>query len=70
MKNPEPTLALLQHQMNWWGNFNIKHFEKVLEAKEAVGSKAAVDENIIFMPSFSQPKPSIWNNLKFIRIHK
>ena len=39
---PKQTLALLQHQINWWsasggvfkgGNFNVDHFEKVLKAK-------------------------------------
>ena len=31
------TLALTQHQINWWkqgGNFNLELFEKVLKEKE------------------------------------
>jgi hypothetical protein len=70
MQKPKLTLALLQHQINWWGNFNVDHFERVLEAKESAGSRAQFEETIIFLPAFGSPKPTIWNNLKWIRIHK
>lgn len=36
MKQPQISLALTQHQINWWDNFNIKLFEKILEQKNKI----------------------------------
>lgn len=52
MKQPKISLALTQHQINWWDNFNIKLFEKILKQKiesNATNTKQPTTEPLSFI---------------------
>lgn len=73
---PNISLALTQHQINWWDHFNTELFEKVLEIKEkkeeAMERRTEViKENTIFIfhSPFYKRIQVLNNNKQFIRLH-